>query len=415
MFLLIIYRILGIFSLPIIIIFMLLRLLKKKETINSVLEKFTIKQKKHLKSKVVWIHAVSVGELNIIIPYVKRIVQLEKEISVLVTTTTLTSAKVFMSHNIEGAIHQFLPLDIDFIVKNFLKHWKPESLILVESEMWPNVVYLSSSFCKLFLLNGKLSDRTYQKWNFLPKSFISFMLEKFEIIYPASKLDFKRFKYFHGANLKYIGNFKYSSPPLSHSEENLSILRNSLKNKLVWVAASTHKGEEGIIINAHNALKKKYKNIFTIIIPRHPSRLQEIKHLLANTYYSTDLNKINANDEFLIVAKLGVLGDFYRFSDIVFVGGSLVKIGGHNILEAACLENAIIIGCHTFSCQEVIEEFTEKKAVLIASNQNDLITNLEKLFEDQDLKKTLIHNAKQITNKKSNIIDQVIKSIACNR
>ena len=410
------YRILSIFLFPIIILYMLIRLFQKKESITSVLNKFTILQNKAPSKKVIWFHAASVGEVNIVIPLVKKIMNERSDLHCLVTTVTQTSAKVFKSNKIKNTTHQFLPLDIVFIVNNFLKHWNPRVTIFIESEFWPNIIHQTAKNTPILLFNARLSDTSYRKWKRY-EQFIGMLLQNFSLILPASKLDCKRFASFTKSirtdNLKCIGNFKYSAPTLNYSKQYVDFLKKKLKNKSVFVAASTHGGEEKVLFEIHRKVKKQIPSLFTIIIPRHPHRTDKIK-ADAQRYKLNcieDINDFEENSDILLVSKFGVLGNFFHFTEIVFIGGSLVNIGGHNILEPAKLSAAIIIGPYFSNFREIVEEFEKNNAICIVRKIEDFENKLLNLFQNLKYRKELISNAKNISNKHANVAQIAIESI----
>ncbi len=406
------YRILSILLLPIISVYMLFRLFQKKESITSVLHKFTIQQSKVPNKQVIWFHAASVGEVNIVIPLVKKIVSERSDLHCLVTTITQTSAGILESSKIKNTTHQFLPLDISFIINRFLRHWNPKVAVFIESEFWPNIINQTVKNIPILLFNGRFSDASYRRWKRY-KKFISKLLEKFLLIFSASELDYSRFANFTQNNLKFIGNFKYSAPTLTYSTKYINLLKEKLKNKSVFIAASTHSGEEKIIFEAHKRVKKQIPDLFTIIIPRHPNRIEEIK-ASAQRYqldFIQDINDFKEGNELLLVAGFGILGNFFHFTEIVFIGGSLVNIGGHNILEPAKLGAAIIIGPYFSNFREIVEEFDKENAICIAKKVEDFESKLLNLFQNLEYRKQLIFNAKNISKKHANISQMAIEAI----
>ena len=406
------YRILTNLLLPIISLYMLFRLYKKKENITSVLHKFTIRQDKLPNKDIIWFHAASVGEVNIVIPLVKKIVNERADLHCLVTTVTQTSAKIFKSSKIKNTTHQFLPLDIVFIINNFLNHWKPKVAIFIESEFWPNIIHQTTQNIPILLFNGRFSDASYKRWRRY-KKFISTLLRKFALILPASNIDYKRFSHFTKNNLKFIGNFKYAVPTLSYSREYVALLEQKLKNKSVFVAASTHNEEESILFRVHKKVKKRIPNLFTIIIPRHPNRINAIKSDAQQHQinYIENINDCKKDTDMFLVSELGILGNFFHFAKIVFIGGSLVDIGGHNILEPAKLDTAIIMGPYFSNFTEIVSAFEKKEAICIVKNIRDFEDKLYNLFQNLEYRKKLIFNAKNISRKHDNISQIAIKYI----
>lgn len=407
------YKILSILLFPIIFIYMIFRLIKKKENIKSISQKFVIKSDKRPNNKLmIWFHAASVGEVNMVIPIIKAVINERSDVHCLITTATLTSSKVFKSANIKNTTHQFLPIDVDFLINKFLTHWTPQVAIFIESEIWPNTIDLTTKKLPLLLYNARLSDSSFNKWSKY-RNFTSNLLQKFSLIFAASNLDYTRFSTFTKDNLKFIGHFKYSSPPLTYSNEYVKTLKTKLKKKNIFVVVSTHRGEEETIIKLHKEIKKKIPNIFTIIIPRHPKRIEEVISISKNhkLNYITDINDHNHETELLLVAAFGVLGNYFEVADIVFVGGSLVNIGGHNIIEPAKQNCAIIVGPYISNFKDVIDEFNSKKAIIIAKNYEELKNQLLKLFSDANYKNQLINNSKNIITEQKDISKTAVDTI----
>lgn len=409
------YKIISLIASPLIILYMLIRFIRKRETIISLSQKLTIKFANYPKNKqIIWFHAASVGETNMAIALIKIILDKRSDVHILMTTVTLTSAKIFKSAKLNNTTHQFLPIDVNFIIKRFINYWSPKVTIFIESELWPNLIgHINKKNIPLLLFNGRLSDSSFVIWNKY-KSFTSSILAKFSIIYTASQLDYNRFTTFTKDNVEHIGHFKYSSPALSYSDNYVKELKSKLKNKNVFVAVSTHKGEEEIIIKLHKELKKSIPNIFTIIIPRHPSRIEEVISLSANYKldYITDIKDFNNNNDLLLISAFGVLGNFFEAHDVIFVGGSFLKnIGGHNILEPAKQNCAIIVGPHTSNFKDIIDEFVKHNAIITAHNAQQLKNELQKLLNDSKYKGQLIENSTKIINKQKDVFKVALNTI----
>ncbi|WP_323733290.1 3-deoxy-D-manno-octulosonic acid transferase [Candidatus Bandiella euplotis] len=386
---------------------------KRTESITSILQRFTICQNKRSGKQVVWFHAVSVGEVNLAIPLVKKILAERNDITCLVTTATQTSAKIFKSHGILGAVHQFLPLDFAFIIRNFLNYWNPKVAVFIESELWPNIINETTKNIPLLLLNGRLSDRSFKNWKLFEKS-IARLLKKFSVIFPASQLDYNRFSHFTPDNLELIGHFKYSSPPLGYSKELVAVLKEKLKDNNVFLAVSTHNGEEEMLIKMHQKLKKQVPNLFTIIIPRHPNRIEKVKTIAQNYGMSfiTDINNFQDDSEMLLIGAFGVLGNYFKAVEIAFIGGSLLKnLGGHNILEPAKLQTAIIVGPYTSNFKETVDEFQQHKAICIVNDIDELQKELFSLFQDSKYRNQLMLNAKALSKSNEDVSKKAIETI----
>ena len=407
------YRILSIFLLPFITVVMFIRFIKGKESIVSLSHKFAIKYKYPKKNKtVIWFHAASIGEVNLAIPIIKMILKVRDDLHILITTATISSAKILQLSCIKNTTHQFLPLDIHYFILRFLNYWNPKVAIFIESEIWPNLVSEATKKIPLFLLNARMSNSSFAIWKKY-STFISSILQKYSLILTSSKLDYTKFSQFTMKNLEYYGHFKYSSPPLTYSTSYVEILTIKLKNKKVFAAVSTHRREEKLIIEIYKDLKKEIKNLFIIIVPRHPKRLKEIKLISKdkNINYITDIMDFNNQTELLIIGAFGILGNIFKVVDIIFVGGSFVDIGGHNIIEPAKQNCAIIVGPNTSNFEDLISDFKNSNAIVTVKNYKDLKSNLFDLLSNPKDKLKLIKNSKNLVNKQPNILKLIVSTI----
>ena len=409
-----IYKIISLIASPVIIFYMFIRLIRGKENTTSLSQKLTIKFANYPKNKqIIWFHAASVGETNMAIALIKIISDKRPDLHILMTTATLTSAKIFKLEKLNNTTHQFLPIDLNFIVKRFINYWNPKIVIFIESELWPNLIdQINTKDIPILLFNGRLSDSSFAMWSKY-KNFTSSILRKFSVIYTASQLDYNRFITFTKDNVEYIGHFKYSSPSLSYSDTYVKELKSKLKNKNVFVAVSTHDGEEKIIVKIHKELKENISNIFTIIIPRHPSRIEEIISLSENYKldYITDIKDFKDENDLLLISAFGILGNFFEAHDIIFVGGSFANIGGHNILEPAKQNCAIIVGPYTSNFKDLIDEFVKHKAIITTQTTQQLKNELQKLFNDSKYKEQLIKNSTKIINKQKDVFKVALNTI----
>ena len=257
-------------------IYFRLRILKNKEHSNRFKEKLAITKIKRGNGRIIWFHATSVGEIKSIIPLTEKFLNLNNINKILITTTTLSSAEIVKKKfNNKKIIHQFLPLDINHIVKKFLNFWNPELAIFVDSEIWPNFIYeIKKKKIKLILINGRITDKTFNKWIRF-KSFAYKIFNAFDLCVVSNLKSKKYLKELGSKKIKYYGNLKFSN--LKYDKKN----DNWFKDKNIWCAASTHKGEEIYCANVHLKLQEKIKDLITIIIPRHINRNKEIKNLLS--------------------------------------------------------------------------------------------------------------------------------------
>ena len=374
---------------PIIILF---RLIKKKEELLSVSEKFCIYSKKNnLKS--IWFHAASVGELMSILPIIDKLERNKKIKQILVTTTTISSAKIFQKKKFKKTHHKYYPLDTNFLTNKFIRVWKPQVAIFVDSEIWPNMIE-SLYFRKIpiVLLNARITRKSFNRWN-LVQNFAETIFSKISLALP-SNLETKMFlKKLGVKKIKIAGNLKYYGKSKINFKGKIN-LNKKFNNFKVWCAASTHNSEEIFISKLHKDLKRNEKKLLTIIIPRHINRSKNIINNLKNdnlnviTYSSG--KKLKKNTDIYLVDTYGEASRFYSLSKVTFMGGSMIKHGGQNPLEPARLGNYIISGPNIENFKEIYK-FLEKNRMSIRTSNT---TKIKKIISMR-LNKKLSHNNKK--------------------
>ena len=376
---------------PLIIIY---RIFKKKENPKRFLEKFSFIKGKRGKGKLVWFHCSSVGELLSIVPLVQKFEKINSIKQILITTSTLSSSKIFGKFRFKKTLHQFYPLDNIYIVSKFLNYWNPSSVIFVESEIWPTMVSeLKKRKIKIFLINARMSEKSFKRW-FSIKYFGKNILEKFDYIFPQNKETFLYFKRLGIKKLKFLGNLKFIH---THNERSKEVSKKLFVNKKIICSASTHHNEEEIFANLHIKYKKKIPNLITIIIPRHIERTREITRMLNKKnlkFVKHSENKKNLkNYDVYIVDTYGESKSFYKISNVVFLGGSLVSKGGQNPLEALRFGCNILHGNYTFNFKDVYKMLEKEKLSIKVSNSKDLEKKVNNLFK---YKKNKIYKIKKL-------------------
>ena len=330
---------------PLIIIF---RILKGKEDKKRFKEKFCFPSKKKYTGNLIWFHGSSVGELLSIVPLVY---ELEKNYSIkqiLITSSTLSSAEIFKKFKFKKTVHQFFPIDAIFYSYKFLNYWKPTIAIFLESEIWPGIFkVLTQKKIPLLLLNARITKKTFNKWKHI-KNFSNSVFKNISKAYPQNNETLNYLKKLNVSKIKIIGNLKF----INNEQDKLikldkDLLKN-LRNKKVWCASSTHSGEEIICSKVHLNLKKKYKNLLTIIIPRHVHRVnkivKEINDLELNVVLHSSKPKNLKRTDIYLVDTYGETKKFYNSSNVVFMGKSLIGKGGQNPLEPARHGAAVLHG-----------------------------------------------------------------------
>ncbi len=321
---------------PLIIFY---RIYKNKEDKIRFKEKFGIPSKKRLKGKLIWFHGASVGELLSIIPIIKNYEKNKNINQILITSSTLSSSKILKQFNFKKTVHQFYPIDYFLFNSKFLKYWRPKLAVFVESEIWPQMFnQIQERTIPLTLLNARLTKKTFNRWLKL-KFFTKSIFDKITIAYPQNietKFFLKKFKI---NNIKSIGNLKFIKTHELKDKNERRKLNKIFKTNKIWVASSTHRGEEELCAKAHIELKKKFKKLLTVIIPRHvhrvPKIIEELKQLNLNYVLHSNNKKNLKNIDIYIVDTFGETNKFHMLASTVFLGGSIIKRGGQNPLEAA--------------------------------------------------------------------------------
>ena len=352
-------RILSLLISPIVRIYVKKRINVGLEDRDRYVERFGKPSKARPHGKIFWIHAVSVGESISAIPIVRMLKKECPELNILFTTTTKTSAQIVQTRLDNEVIHQYMPFDIYCWAKRFVDYWKPEKVFFIESEIWPNILsILRKKHIEVNLLNVRISSKSLKRMCFINKIFGIKPFSLFDNIYAPSKDVRDHVIKLGGKNVSVLPNMKTLASKLEHNAKTVELIKSKIKNLRVWMAVSTHKGEEEIIIETHNKLEDEFNDILTIIAIRHPSRVEELEKLCIQNNIKYELhsnisNIYNIESGILIVDQIGKLGDYFEVAKVVHVCGSLIPgIGGHNILEP------IKSGC-TVATGKYIENFID--------------------------------------------------------
>jgi 3-deoxy-D-manno-octulosonic-acid transferase len=365
--------------------------------------------------KVVWFHGASVGESLSLLPVIEYIQQIYPETQILMTTGTITSSLILPKKLPPGSVHQFIPFDHITYVNRFLDYWNPSMVFWAEADFWPNlIIKIADRSIPIILLNGRLSEKSFRRWLRYPP-LIKVVIQKFKIIFAQTSSDAKRFQRFGALSVYAIGNLKYYANPLKTDPEIISYLKDSFKERKIILAASTHKKEEKIIAEVHQALKKIYPSLVTIIVPRHPSRALDIRKMLENlklkVIQKSLKEDISADLDIYLADTLGELGSFYSFCPISFLGGSMVPVGGHNLIEPALLKSAIIVGPYMYNNVAIFKDFQNENACLVSHTTTDLINHFKLLLENPKQVQELSENAYKLVLKGQAGFQELIKMV----
>jgi 3-deoxy-D-manno-octulosonic-acid transferase len=303
----------------------------------------------------VWIHGASVGEVLAAAALIQRLRQLN--LRILVTSGTVTSAAIVARRFPPDVIHQYVPYDSPRFVARFLDHWRPSLALFIESDLWPNLILSSAARrVPMVLINGRMSQRSFPRWQKVAST-ISALLGTFDICLAQSPTDAKRFAALGCHNVITTGNLKLDVPAPPADPDKLDKLLFITRGRPIIIAASTHPGEEEILIEVHKALAGFFPSLLTVIVPRHPSRGEAIVQTIAAAGLTpaqrSHEDLPTAVTDIYVADTLGELGLFYRLAPIVFMGGSLASHGGQNPIEPIKLGAAILHGPHVWNFAEI--------------------------------------------------------------
>jgi 3-deoxy-D-manno-octulosonic-acid transferase len=373
------------------------RLKQGKEVSDRVQEKQGVASVPRPDGTLIWVHGASVGESLSILPLINRITEDYPDYRFLVTTGTITSAQLMMERLPKNAIHQFIPLDYPAYVTRFLDHWQPDACIFVESELWPNLIQLTNArHIPMALVNGRISPKSFESWQKRPAS-AEALLSSFRIILAQDTQNQSRLQRLSKRDVPMYGNLKMAAPVLPIDDVQLDALKKQCAGRPLWLAASTHEGEEEFVLKAHQALLKKFPDLLTILAPRHPQRGDAVATLLDEYDIPfarrSQKQELQGAHQVYLADTLGELGTFYNLSEITFLGGSLVEIGGHNPLEPARLSCAILFGPHTFNFEDTYRNMRSSGGTALVRNERDLAASLVRLLTDDMTRQAMAKKA----------------------
>jgi len=387
------YRYLTFLLFPIFVVLIYFRSIFNKEDPSRFKEKIfssSFRPNRNKEKKLFWFHAASIGELLSIFPLIKEIKNSNKNIDFLITSVTLSSSKLLAKklNQYSNITHRFFPLDTESLSRNFLNVWKPDLVCFVDSEIWPNFLFkIKENKIPLVLVNGRITKKTFNRWKVFP-NFAREVFSNFDLCLAASEDSKNNLNQLQVKNLAYIGNLKFS---VENDKEKLNESNKKiLDNFKVWCAASTHEGEELIVLKTHVEIKKKYSNILTIIIPRHIDRVSYIKNLTSrfdlNSQILNDNDVINTDTEILIINSFGVLSKYFNYCKNIFIGKSFIKklklVGGQNPIEAAKLGCKVFHGPYVYNFQEVYDLLKTYSISEQVNNEQKLSKKIIKNFEN---------------------------------
>lgn len=449
-----IYNVLTTLLLPLYILILLIRVIKGKEDVTRIKERFGIgsadcRHPEHVSeskgtttssrarfwisrgygnsdeilnqvqdyslSPLIWIHAASVGESMMAITLIEAINARGKKCKFLVTSGTKASAAILGKRLAPNSIHQYVPADNFIFVRNFLRFWQPDLGVFIEAELWPTLISEGAKCCKLLLLNARISDQSFKNWQRF-KTFFQAVTSHFTEIITQSQTDLQKFRQLGMERAKNFGNLKFANPKLRVDAERLTILQKCLEGKKIIVIASTHSEDERVVLPLIKPLKLQYRNSYFILVLRHPHRLEQVAKNCADLGLSFKARsqslEPSKQDDLYIVDKMGELGLFYSLADISFVGGSFAQ-GGHNPIEPAHFGNFIMFGPDMSNFFDIANEMLAKKCAVQIKNQKDLLDKLQYFLSSGAAKEieTFKINALEYTKHHRQILENYLEVI----
>ena len=348
----------------------------------------------------VWMHAASVGEATAVSGLIGSIRARRPDLEILLTTGTVTSAQIVRERLAGQVLHQFVPIDVPGAVRRFLDHWKPKAALLVESEIWPNMVVESAARgIPLALVNARISQRSFRSWQRRP-AMARALLGKMAIVLAQSEMLSRRFARLGARDVRIAGNLKFDSPALPLDAAEASRLEKAIAAREVWVAASTHEGEETIVAEAHRQLLRDRPQALLIIVPRHPDRGPAIATALRKMGLAVSLRSTGAlpqtGDAIYVADTMGELGLFYSHAAVAFIGRSLVKHGGQNPIEAVKLGAGVLTGPNWSNFEEAYKELLRKQGAREVCSAPEIAAAVKELMADPQGLARLRRNAEGV-------------------
>lgn len=333
----------------------------------------------------VWMHGASVGEVLSLVALVEGMIA--RRYSVLVTTGTRTAADLIGARLPQGAVHQYMPLDAPRWIERFLDHWQPDIAVVAESEIWPNtIISLDERDIPLILVNGRMSERSFRGWERSRRTAAA-LLSRIAVCLAQTEDDAARFAKLGAPRVSIAGNLKFDAPVPPADPQQLNYLRPMVAGRPVWLAASTHPGEEAAVAHAHAELKERFPNLLTILAPRHPRRGAEAAASATAAGLRSARRSAGGRPhpsvDLYVADTIGELGLFYRLCPLVFLGGSLVPRGGQNPIEPVRLDAAVLHGPHTGNFAQVYAALDRSGGAALVANGTELTDSVGRLLSDR--------------------------------
>ena len=401
---------------PLIDLYLRRRLRAGKEDATRFAERLGHASAARPQGRLIWIHGASVGEALSALPLIEALLKAHDGLHVLMTTGTVTSARLMDERLPERALHQFVPVDRPGDIGRFLDHWRPDMALWLESEIWPNLLSaLRGRRIPALLINGRMSERSFRRWRRFPRS-AARLLSVFAEGFAQTPQEAERFRALGLTACRFAGNLKYAAPPLPVDADALARFSAMTGDRPVWIAASTHPGEEARLAAAHAALLETLPAALLLLVPRHPERGGEVEKIVRRASLKCALRSTHApvtgETQVYIGDSLGEMGLFYRLADIAFMGGSLIPHGGQNPLEPARLGLPILHGAHMFNHAGAIADLQLAGAAVEIADETALCRHLLDWFGDDAARRHAARAAEMAIAANDGCIDAIMDAVA---
>ena len=399
---------------PLISNFYKIRKFRGKEDNDRYSERKGIASIQRPFGKLIWVHCASVGEIQSALPLINK---LNKEIDAnfLITTGTVSSYQIIKNKTPKRVYHQYIPIDLNKYNTKFLNYWEPDLVLWFESELWPNILLLlQKRNIRHLIINARMSEKSFQKWKYFPNT-LKKILSGFDLCIAQSREDSLKFKFFGAKNVIDLVNIKYFAPKLDVDLNQLDLLTDLFKGRNVWLAASTHEGEESLAAEIHVNLSKKIPNLLTIIAPRHPNRKKSIQKMLKDKKVEfitrSEGNVPNNQTDIYLADSIGEMGLWYSICKIVFLGKSIIGKGGQNPIEPSLFGCAVICGDKVENFSEVVNDLLDVDGIIKVNSIEDIQNELFMLLNNLSYADEIGIRAKSFVINQSRFIDKFSEKI----
>lgn len=407
------YRYAGAAIYPLIGGYIVWRISKGKEERARRHERYGYAAHPRPSGPVIWMHAASVGETMAVLGLIEHF--LASGINVVLTTGTVTSARVADERLGERVIHQYVPLDLKPAISRFLNHWQPDLAIIAESEIWPmTILELGARRIPQILVNGRMSDRSFERWLKRP-ALAEALFENFAHVVAQSQLDAERFRRLGARPVTVSGNLKVDThrPPVD--KQVLAAMRQAVGDRKTWAAVSTHEGEEEIAASVHRMLRTRHPDLLTIVVPRHPERAEAIRSALEaralKVALRSQMDPISASTDILLGDSIGEMGLYLRMTEIAFVGRSLAAEGGQNPLESAMLGVAVLSGPNVQNFRDSYRRLIEKGGAKLVHDAQMLAGAVNLLLREDRIRERMIAAGSATVEEMSGALPRTLAAI----